>query len=211
MANPQTLDLKKDLKHLYNPSAKQVTEVDVPAMSFLMIDGKGDPNTAEEYQQAVEALFGLSYALKFASKKSGIDYAVMPLEGLWWMADMGAQFGDIDFTADKSLWLWTMMVMQPEHITAEMIATSTDEVRRKKNPPSLDKIRFERFHEGLSAHLMHLGPYSAEKPNIERIHAYIDANGYAPTGKHHEIYLSDPRRTQPENLKTVLRQPMMKK
>jgi hypothetical protein len=211
MSTLEKLDLRKQLKHLYNPPSKEVVEVDVPAMNFLLIDGKGDPNTALEYKEAVEALYGLSYTLKFASKKSlSIDYTVMPLEGLWWMEDMGERYGDIDFTADKNRWLWTMLIMQPDAITPEMVEAARDELRRKKAPSALDKVRFERFHEGLSAQVMHFGPYSAEKPTIDRIHAYIAELGEL-TGKHHEIYLGDPRRTQPEKLRTIIRQPMRKR
>ncbi len=209
MVDSQKLDLKKTLKHLYQPSAKDVVEVDVPPMNFLMIDGQGNPNTAERYAQAVEALFSLSYALKFASKKAaGIDYTVMPLEGLWWADEMGSVYGELDFTANKDLWLWTMMIMQPDHITAEMVREAAADLGRKKDLPALPDIRFETFHEGLSVQIMHIGPYSAEKPTLDRVHAYIEAQGCEPTGKHHEIYLGDPRRTAPDKLKTVIRQPM---
>lgn len=210
MTTIKKLDLQKALKHLYQPPSKAVVTVDVPPMNFLMLDGSGDPNTALEYQQAVEALYGLAYTLKFASKKQGIDFTVMALEGLWWMDDMGQQYGDLDFTADKSLWRWTMMIMQPDHITQALVEAAAADLRRKKSPPALDKVRFERFHEGLAAQTMHIGPYSAEKPTIDRIHAYIAAQGCAPSGKHHEIYLGDPRRTQPGKLRTVIRQPMRK-
>jgi hypothetical protein len=205
------LDLKKQFKHLYNPPTKQVVEVDVPPLNFIMLDGSGDPNTAESYRQAIEALYGLSYTLKFASKKNGVDFTVMALEGLWWMDDMGSAYGDLDFAADKSLWKWTMMMLQPDHITQPMFDAAVDELRRKKNPAALDSVRFERFHEGLSAQIMHIGPYSAEKPNIDRIHAYIAEHGFEEAGKHHEIYLGDPRRTAPEKLRTVIRQPMRKR
>src|SRR5262245_32393422 len=137
------LDLRKELKHLYNPPVKKVVEVDVPAMNFLMVDGRGDPNTTLEYQQAVEGLYSLAYALKFAGKKSGVDYPVMPLEGLWWMESMGDKYGDLDFTEAKSRWQWTMMIMQPDAITLNMVEASTEVLRRKKNPPALDKVRFE--------------------------------------------------------------------
>jgi hypothetical protein len=205
------LDLKKNLKHLYNPPTKKVVEVDVPPMNFLMLDGIGDPNTALEYQQAVETLYGLSYTLKFASKNQGVDFAVMPLEGLWWMDDMGNAYGERDFTADKSRWQWTMMIMQPDHITQAMFDSAVADLRRKKNPSALDKARFEHFHEGSSVQIMHIGPYSAEKPNIDRLHSYIAEHGCTEAGKHHEIYLGDPRRTAPEKLRTVIRQPMRKR
>lgn len=199
-----TIDLKKDYKHLYNQSAKEVSVVDVPPMNFLMIDGAGDPNVSVEYQQAMEALFSLSYTLKFRVKKiTGVDYAVMPLEGLWW-TDNHSQL------VDKSLWKWTAMIMQPEFVTAELVAEALAEVREKKGLAALDRVRFETYHEGLSAQIMHIGPYDAEGPTIARLHSFIRESGYEPCGKHHEIYLSDPRRTAPEKLKTVLRQPVRK-
>lgn len=199
-----TIDLKKDFKQLYNQSAKEVSVVDVPPMNFLMIDGAGDPNVSVEYQQAMEALFSLSYTLKFRVKKiTGVDYAVMPLEGLWWTDDPSQ-------LVDKGLWKWTAMIMQPEFVTAELVAEALAEVREKKGLAALDRVRFETYHEGLSAQIMHIGPYDAEGPTIARLHSFIRESGYEPWGKHHEIYLSDPRRTAPEKLKTVLRQPVRK-
>ena len=198
------IDFKRELKHLYNPSAKKVAIVDVPEMNFLMIDGAGDPNTAKEYKDAVEALFAVSYALKFMVKKGkAIDYGVMPLEGLWWTDDM-TQFS----IENKDIWKWTSMVMQPEHVTEDLVSKALEQVEKKKNPPALPKIRFEGFHEGLSAQIMHIGPYTAEGPTIEKLHNYIKGTGHELRGKHHEIYLSDPRRSAPERMKTVIRQPM---
>jgi len=200
-------DLKKTWTELYNPSAKVVSIVDVPALSFLMIDGAGDPNTAPAYVEALEVLYGVSYTLKFTLKKRGEtpDYTVMPLEGLWWSDDM-----DSFLMGRKDQWLWTAMIMQPDFITAEQVQEAAEELRRKKDPPALGKLRFERFAEGLSAQIMYFGPYSAEAPTIERLHRFIEENGYVRAGKHHEIYLGDPRRTAPEKLKTVIRQPMKK-
>lgn len=197
------LDLKKTLKHLYGPSAKEAVEINVPTMNFIMIDGKGDPNTAKEYREAIEALYQLSYALKFKVKKElEIDYGVMPLEGLWWVANME------DFSADdKDAWLWTMMIMQPEMVGNELVTEAMTEVRKKKAPAALDKARFEEFDEGWAVQIMHIGPYAAEAPTIERLHGWIAEHGYTRRGKHHEIYLSDPRRSAPEKLKTIIRQP----
>ncbi len=204
----EKLDLRRTLKHLYQPSAKQVTTVDVPPLNFLMIDGQGNPNTALSYQQAVEALYSVSYTLKFAIKKrNSIDYPVMPLEGLWWMDEMGSAYGELDFTADKSLWRWTMMMLQPEPVTAEQVTVAQAEAGRKKDLPALSQMRFESFTEGLAAQVMHIGPYSAEKPTIDRLHQFIADQGGHPCGRHHEIYLGDPRRTQPAKLRTVIRQP----
>jgi hypothetical protein len=173
-------------------------------MNFLMIDGAGDPNTAQAYQDAVNALYSLAYTLKFIVKKTqAVDYPVMALEGLWWADDM-AEFS----LANKAAWQWTMMIMQPELITPDLVARATQEAARKKPLPALRNIRFERYHEGLSAQIMHIGPYAAEAPTIEKLHRFIHDHGYALRGKHHEIYLSDPRKATPEKMKTVIRQPM---
>ena len=204
------LDLKKDLKGLYNPSAKQVTVVDVPKMNFLMIDGMGDPATSQAYQDAIGALYNVAYTLKFMMKlkvKPAVDYSVMPSEGLWWVEGV-EHFTMEQLMGRRDEWQWTMMIMQPDIITRELVAQASDEVKRKKDPPCLDKIRFESLKEGTCAQIMHIGPYSAEQPNIQRLHAFILEGGHVLRGKHHEIYLGDPRRTKPEKLKTVLRQPM---
>ena len=201
----QKIDHKKILKHLYKPSTKKVEIVNVPQLNFLMIDGKGDPNTSQEFQDAVEALFGLSYTLKFMVKKGemAIDYSVMPLEGLWWADDM------FKFSIeDKSNWKWKLLMMQPEFITQDMLKKATDEQRRKKNPAALLKIRFESFEEGKSAQIMYIGPFSEEGPTVEKVHQFITENGFERRGKHHEIYLSDIRRGNPANWKTVIRQPV---
>ena len=206
---PQTrevtkIDLRRELKQLYNPPAKEVVLVEVPDMAFLMVDGSGDPNTAQEYHDALNALYNVSYTLKFLIKKEmSIDYPVMALEGLWWTNNM------LEFSMDnKDIWQWTSMIMHPTCVTAELVASVCEELKQKKDLPTLSKLRFERFHEGLSAQIMHIGPYAAEKPTIEKLHAYIKEHGYEFNGKHHEIYLGDPRRAAPEKLKTVLRQPV---
>jgi hypothetical protein len=197
-------DLKKQYREFYNPSSKECSIVDIPEMQFLMIDGAGDPNTSVAYAEAIEALYGLSYTLKFLSKATDdVDYVVMPLEGLWWMPDMA------EFSADdKSAWEWTAMIMQPSHITADQVATATDEVRRKKDPPALDLIRFEPFEEGLAVQIMYFGSYADEASTIVGLHQFATDSGYQLRGKHHEIYLGDPRRTAPEKLRTVIRQPV---
>ena len=200
-------DMKKELKDLYNPSTKHVTIVEVPKMNFLMIDGSGDPNTSQMYKDAIEALFSLSYTIKFMIKKTkAVDYAVMPLEGLWWVDDM-SNFS----VTSKDEWKWTAMIMQPEHVTENIVAKAVEEIEKKKNLPSLSKIRFDSFHEGTSAQIMYIGAYADEGPTIMNIHEFINKNEGALIGKHHEIYLSDPRRAAPEKLKTIIRQPMKKK
>ena len=198
------VDLKKELKQLYQASAKDVVQVEVPAFKFLMVDGKGDPTTSQEYAQAVEALFSVSYTAKFIIKKGPqkLDYSVMPLEGLWWADDMSAFVAN-----DRANWKWTMMIMQPHFVANEVIESAIAAVRRKKRLSSIDKLRLEEFSEGRCAQVLHVGPFSEEGPTIERLHAFIDARS-GLTGKHHEIYLSDIRRADPRKWKTIIRQPM---
>ncbi|MFX0015233.1 MAG: GyrI-like domain-containing protein [Promethearchaeota archaeon] len=201
------VDLKKELKDFYSGvSAKEFSIVDVPPLQFLMIDGQGYPGTSQEYQDAMMTLYPLSYTVKFMMKKYGKDYVVMPLEGLWWAKDMFVF--TVAFMERKEEWLWTSMIMQPDFITREMIDEAIEEVTKKKNPPAISKVRFETYNEGLSAQIMYFGAYSEEGPTIEQMHNFIKNRGYKLRGKHHEIYLSDPRRTKPEKLKTIIRQPI---
>ena len=196
------VDLKKDLKDLYNPSATTFSIVNVPAFNYLFIDGQGDPNTSQQYKDAVEALFSVSYGLKFDIKKGqGLDYAVMPLEGLWW-SDDDASYGD------KSMWQWSSMVLQPDYITQDQVEKIVAEIKKKKGIQALGKIRFEKYEEGMAVQIMYIGSFSDEHPTIERMHNFINGNNYSLAGKHHEIYLSDQRRTKPDKLKTILRQPI---
>lgn len=199
------LDFKQQFKQFYNPSAKQCAIVELPAMNFLMLDGAGDPNHAPAFQTAVETLYAVAYTLKFMLKKGadGIDYGVMPLEGLWWSEEMAT------FSVErKSDWLWTLLIMQPDFITAAQVEAAKVEAAKKKDLPALSQLRFEAYHEGLSAQIMHLGPFAAEGPTIATLHTFISNQGYQLRGKHHEIYLNDLRRTAPEKLKTVIRQPI---
>jgi hypothetical protein len=201
----KSVDFKKSLKHLYGASTKEPALVEVPPMNFLMVDGAGDPNTAPAFRHAIEALYGAAYTLKFMLKKKGsLDYSVPPLEGLWWSESMKA------FNAqDKSRWKWTAMIMQPESVTEKLFREAVDElIRKKKDLPLLASTRLEEYAEGLSAQIMHVGPYATEGPTIERLHAFITSSGHRLRGKHHEIYLSDPRRAKPESMKTIVRQPV---
>lgn len=198
------IDTKKTLGPLYQASAKDIAQVDVPAFNYLMVDGSGDPNSSPEYAQAVEALFSVAYTAKFMIKKGpeALDYAVMPLEGLWWADDMSA------FAAgDKAQWQWTMMIMQPDFVANAVILAAMAEVQRKKHLPAIEKVRLEVFTEGLCAQVLHVGPFSEEGPTVERLHAFIDART-GRTGKHHEIYLTDIRRAAPQKWKTIIRHPM---
>lgn len=204
-AEIKRLDLKKVLKALYSAPSDPLV-VDIPPMNYLMIDGLGDPSTSPAYAAAIEALYGVAYTLKFTIKRSpaAIDYAVMPLEGLWWADDMQA------FTkGDRAKWHWTAMILQPEFVTSAQVEVARAAVLLKHPSPALDLLRFERFAEGRAAQLLHIGPYNAEGENIARLHAFIGAQGAQLSGKHHEIYLSDPRRTAPEKLKTIIRQPFV--
>ena len=202
------IDFKKELSHLYNPPSRDFSLVEVPEMQFLMVNGHGDPNTEPAYQEAVEALYGVAYKLKFMSKKQfEKDYVVPPLEGLWWADDM-----ETFISRDKSAWDWTMMIMQPEWITPEMFAQAVAEVQKSKALPALSKMRLARYAEGLSVQILHIGSYDDEGPTLARLHReFIPQNGYVEAGKHHEIYLSDPRKVAPEKLKTVLRQPVVRR
>jgi hypothetical protein len=201
----EKIDFKKQLKHLYQPSASEIVRVEVPEMNFLMVDGEGDPNTSKSFSDAIEALYPVAYTLKFMVKKGplALDYGVMPLEGLWWSEDMSAFV-----TGNKDAWKWTVMIMQPEFITREMVKEAIGEVARKKKPVSLPLVRFESFTEGKAAQTLHIGHFSEEGPTIEKVHASIEKNGCCRVGKHHEIYLSDLRRTAPEKWKIIIRQPL---
>lgn len=200
----QKIDLKKELKYLYQPSAKEVVQIDAPTLRFLMIDGEGDPNTSPQYAHAVEALFTVSYTVKFMVKKgpSAIDYVVMPLEGLWWADDLTTFIAN-----DKSKWKWTMMIMQPNFVELEVLHAGIAEAKKKKVLPAVNELRIENFTEGLCAQVLHVGPFSEEGPTIQKVHAFIGARS-SLAGKHHEIYLSDIRRTNPAKWKTIIRQPM---
>jgi len=199
----EKLDFLKKYKELYSPSSKEVVVVEVPTFNFLMIDGSGNPNTSKEYQEAISTLYTVSYTLKFMIKKSkqAIDYTVMPLEGLWWADEMSSFLA-----SDKDKWKWTAMIMQPPDIITESLVKEALDKAKTKNPPSISKIRFGTLAEGKAAQIMHFGSYAEEGPTIKRLHDFITQNGFELAGKHHEVYLSDPRRSAPETLKTVIRQ-----
>jgi hypothetical protein len=196
------VDLKKERKELYAPRRDPVL-VDVPPMPFLAVDGAGDPN-GPDFAAAVQALFAVSYLVKFALKREAeVDHAVMPLEGLWWADDHAAFAAE-----DREAWRWTAMIAQPKVADRALIDRATHEAGAKKDLPALPGLRFELFEEGRSAQVMHLGPFSKEGPTIARLEEFIEEQGLTRNGKHHEIYLSDLRRTAPERLRTVIRQPV---
>lgn len=209
----EKLDFKKTDAVLYAGKVGRFDRVLVPVLPFLMVDGIGDPNTSVDYGRAISALYGLSYGLKFAAKAAlGRDHVVGPLEGLWWADDMA------DFQAGRrDRWRWTMMIRQPEWITPAML----DSVRAallaklaKDSAPATSAevvaaVRLERFAEGDCLQTLHLGPYADEAPVISHLHTVeLPGRGLRPTGHHHEIYLSDPRRVAGAKLKTILRQPV---
>lgn len=196
------IDYKKELKALYKPGVKRVDFVKMPSMNYLKINGEGAPES-ESYKRAIEALYVLSYTIKFKVKEfEKLDYGVMPLEGLWWVDDM------TQFSVDKKeAWKWEMMIMQPEIVTIDRVQECIEIVKNKKNPPSLPKLRFEAFDEGDVAQIMHVGPFTEEGPTVDKVHKAIEEKGAVLSGKHHEIYLTDIRRAAPERWKTIIRQP----
>ena len=197
----QKIDFRKEWGELYFPSAREVSVVHVPPMNFAMIDGEGDPNRSTAYREGLKALFGVSYTLRFSLKQQGVaEYRVGPLEGLWWTG------GRIP-TTKRDLWKWTSMIMQPPVVTSARFREAVVQLREREDPPALGKVRLKKFAEGAAAQILHVGPYSAERPTIERLHDFIREHDGRPTGRHHEIYLGDPRRSKPEKLRTVLRQP----
>jgi len=208
------LELKKELKYLYQPSPKKIELVDVPAMNFIMIDGAIEPyekpGSSPLFQENMAALYGAAYTLKFAAKQRNqdpLDYPVMASEGLWWVED-----GFFDITKPGN-WKYTLMIMQPDQITAAMFAEALEQLRMKKgDQPAFARLRLESYHEGLCVQTMHIGPYATEPETIERMRAFMQANNLRDRvglgGRHHEIYLGNPLRSKPESLKTVLRHPV---
>jgi hypothetical protein len=198
-------DFKKEWAPLYAPKNTDWELIEVPAMNFLMVDGKGDPNTATDYSDAVAALHGVAYTVKFMSKKGlGKDYGVAPLEGLWTASDPA-----VFENAQKKEYQWTMMIMQPGWITETMVSEAVAATAGKKELPALSKVRFERYKEGRSLQLLHVGSYGDEAPKLKYLHAeFMPQHQLTFNGLHHEIYLNDPRKIAPSKLKTILRQPV---
>lgn len=199
----KTIELKKTLKPFYAASAARPAIVDVPAFNCLMVDGKGDPNSAT-FQEAVGTLYSVAYTLKFSFKKErAIDYPVMALEGLWDADDI------TDFARQKrDNWAWTLFIVLPDIVTKKDVAETVAAVKKKAKFPRFPEVRFEKFSEGRAAQVMHVGPYSAETETIQRLHRFVEEQGLRLRGRHHEIYLGDPRRSAPEKLKTIIRHPV---
>jgi len=202
---PAKIDFKKTMKEFYQPNPKEVVLVDIPEMKFLMIDGIGSPGDSKDYQDALAVLYPIAFKTKFLSKAKGKDYVVPPLEGLWWADDMK------DFIeGNRDKWKWTMMIMQPDWITQDMIDEAIKITDEKKPELSnlLPKLRLEKYKEGKAAQIMHIGPYSEEGPTVQKVHDFIqNEGGEFDKNKHHEIYLSDPRKANPATMRTVIRQP----
>jgi len=206
-ASPSAASGTTDLRRLHPgvwTARETPVRLTVPPLQVLAVDGAGDPNTTPEYADAVATLYAVSYTLRFAVKRAGGEpWTVTPLEGLWWADDWSAFTGD-----DRSAWRWTMLIAQPPVVTEAMVADAVAEAVRKGKAPAADRLRFEVLDEGDAVQVMHVGPYSAEGPTIAALHAWIADAGLALRGKHHEVYLGDPRRTAPERLRTILRQPV---
>jgi hypothetical protein len=206
----EKLDFKRKYKELWSPKAGVVSEVMVPKLQFLVVDGRGDPN-GPEFAAAVGALYATAYTLKFWSKKHEVpagwmDFGVAPLEALWDVTDGSSGPTAMDTPRDQ--WLWKAMIMQPEFVTTELVAEAKAEAAAKKPEVDVTSVKLEAIEEGAAVQLMHIGPYSAEAENIMKLDAYMKEHGYTSNGLHHEVYLGDPRRTAPEKLKTVLRHPV---
>lgn len=201
----KTIDLKKTLKPFYTASAAKPVFVDVPTMNYLMVDGTGDPN-GQVFQEAVGSLYSVAYTLKFTFKKDkAVDYPVMALEGLWCADDVA------DFLRGKrENWKWTLMIALPDIVTKKDVEQAVEAVKKKAKFPRFPEVRFEKFAEGRAAQVLHVGPYSAEGPTVERLHRFVEEQGYKLRGKHREIYLGDPRRSAPEKLRTIIRHPVEK-
>jgi len=199
----RTIDLKKTLRPFYSAAAAKPAIIDVPPMNVLMVDGTGDPNSPA-FQEAVGSLYSIAYTLKFAFKKDkGIDYPVMALEGLW-CADDPAVF----MSGKRDEWRWTLLIVLPDLVKKKDVAEAVAAVKKKAKFPRFPEVRFETFAEGRAAQIMHVGPYEAEGPTVERLHRFIEEQGYRLRGRHHEIYLGDPRRSAPEKLRTIIRHPV---
>ena len=197
-------DVKRELRELYAPKNREWALLEVPPQQFIAVSGKGNPNTAPEYAQAVQALYAVAYTLKFASKRAGRDFVVGPLEGLWWSPDP-----EVFTTRAKDEWLWRMMVSLPDWLTTEDVEEAAATALAKKKLPAIELVEHETLHEGTCAQVLHVGSYDDETPIMTTLHEeYLPAHNLTERDRHHEVYLGDPRRTAPEKLKTVLRQPV---
>lgn len=213
------VDFKKTLRELYTAPKGKFKRIKVPELQYLMIDGRGDPGTSQDYQEAIEALYAVAYRIKFMSKNElGRDYVVPPLEGLWgsemmisklWEVEDEQEWLRIFRASNRDEWSWTMMIMQPVWIALDLYEAAVKAAGESKDLPALSKARVESLEEGLCVQTLHIGPYVQEGPILARMHtSFLPSEGLVENGSHHEIYLSDPRRVAPEKIKTLLRQPV---
>lgn len=200
------LEFKKLYKKYYSPKTGKPEIITPPAMQYVMVDGRGDPNESVSFQDAIGALYGAVYTIKFSRKKAGkgTDFSIGALEGLWWTDDEDEVFG----IGEKKDWLWTIMIWVPDDVTQDEFKQAVAQLKEKKPNPALSRIRLDTFDEGRVVQIMHIGPYGAEQPSVDKMQAYASAEGYSQAGKHHEIYFGDPRRTAPDKLRTILRHPV---
>ncbi|MFT5170467.1 MAG: hypothetical protein ACI9BD_000234 [Candidatus Marinamargulisbacteria bacterium] len=203
----KTMDFKKAFRDRFTGSDKTPTLISIPKTQYLSVSGKGDPALSRDYAAAIEVLFSVSYATKFLIKRGPhlTDYSVLPLESMWWVENTPRLSWD-----DKSNWLWKVMIMQPDLVEKDIVETAVSQVeKKKKNILSLlSQVKFEEISEGMCAQILHKGPYANEGPTIEKLHSFIDDNGFDFNGNHHEVYLSDPRQAVPEKLRKLIRQPV---
>jgi len=208
----ETIDLRKQMKDLWSPPVGKVVLVTVPAMPYLVIEGVGNPSTSRAFQEAIQALYSAAYTMKFGAKFAGVaEWKVTPLEALWWDTS-GRDLSDADYAVTTpGEMAWKALLMQPAVVTGDMLEQAKAEVvRKKKDVPALTHVGLETWAEGLCVQTMHMGPYAGERATIDIMHAWMAANDYRVRGRHHELYLSDPNRTAPEKLKTILRLPVEK-
>ncbi|TDV43617.1 GyrI-like domain-containing protein [Actinophytocola oryzae] len=197
-------DVKRELRSLYAPRNRDWQLVEVPRQQFVAVDGVGDPNTSEDYADAVQALYAVAYTAKFTSRQAGRDFVVGPLEGLWW-----SPTPEVFTTRAKHAWHWRMLISQPPWLTQDDITAATDTAFAKKKLPAITRVRHETLNEATSAQVLHVGSYDDETPLLAALHDdYLPANDLTMTGHHHEIYLGDPRRVAADKLRTVIRQPV---
>ena len=207
----ETIDLRKQMKDLWGPPAGTVVLVTVPALKYLTVDGEGNPNTSTAFKEAIQALYSMAFTLKFGARQAGVaDWKVTPLEGLWW-SPTGKNLMDEPQEAAAMEMAWKALLMQPDVVTEDMVQQAKATiVQKKKNGPALDKVRLETWEEGLCVQTMHIGPYAGERSTAAMMFDWMRTHGFTPRGRHHELYLSDPNRTAPERMKTILRMPVEK-
>ena len=201
----ETQDSKKEFNRLYRATTRRIDEVDVPAMKFLMVDGSCQGSNYHEFRNGIEGLFALSHGIKAAIARThiGFEYAVMPLECLWWVRGRG------DYTPEnREEWKWILMMVQPEYVTSALVREALGGMGKGGALPAISKVRFGVFAEGLSAQTLHNGPRGEKWTTLRRLRAFIEKRGYQVRGRHHEVYISDPRTMTADKMKMILRLPI---